>query len=135
MSDSLRPHGLEVARLFCPWDFPGKNTGVGCISSPGDLPDTGIKQLSHIWQLDSIPQSHMAHTKAIFLKHKLTEKNWNLKKRGENGRTEKIFEEIMPKKDSIQFSYKVFVRKMQRVTFLQIMKHTRKTYSQNEWLF
>ena len=38
----------------------------------------------------------------------------------------------MPKKDSIQFSYKVFVRKMQRVTFLQIMKHTRKTYSQNE---
>ena len=29
MSDSLWPHGLELARLFCPWDFPGKNTGVG----------------------------------------------------------------------------------------------------------
>ena len=26
----LRPHGLEPARLLCPWDFPGKNTGVGC---------------------------------------------------------------------------------------------------------
>ena len=26
----LRPHGLSPARLFCPWDFPGKNTGVGC---------------------------------------------------------------------------------------------------------
>ena len=26
----LRPHGQEPARLFYPWDFPGKNTGVGC---------------------------------------------------------------------------------------------------------
>ena len=26
------PQGLTVApaRLFCPWDFPSKNTGVGC---------------------------------------------------------------------------------------------------------
>ena len=30
MSDSLRPHGLEPTRLLCPWDFPGKSTGVGC---------------------------------------------------------------------------------------------------------
>ena len=33
MSDSLRPHGLQPAkpaRLLCPWDFPGKNIGVGC---------------------------------------------------------------------------------------------------------
>ena len=30
MSDSLWPYGLKSARLFCPWDFPGKNTGVGC---------------------------------------------------------------------------------------------------------
>ena len=29
MSDSLRPHGLQPARLLCPWDSPGKNTGVG----------------------------------------------------------------------------------------------------------
>ena len=26
----LRPHGLSPARLLCLWDFPGKNTGVGC---------------------------------------------------------------------------------------------------------
>ena len=25
----LRPHGPEPCRLLCPWDFPGKNTGVG----------------------------------------------------------------------------------------------------------
>ena len=28
--DSLWPHGLWPARLLWPWDFPGKNTGVGC---------------------------------------------------------------------------------------------------------
>ena len=26
----LWPLGLEPTRLLCPWDFPGKNTGVGC---------------------------------------------------------------------------------------------------------
>ena len=30
MSNSLRPHGLYPARLLCPCDSPGKNTGVGC---------------------------------------------------------------------------------------------------------
>ena len=32
LSDSLRPHALEAARLLCPWDSLGKNTGVGCHS-------------------------------------------------------------------------------------------------------
>ena len=27
---TLRPHGLQPTRLLCPWDFPGKDTGVGC---------------------------------------------------------------------------------------------------------
>ena len=30
MSDSLRPYGLQPTRLLCPWDSPGKNTGVHC---------------------------------------------------------------------------------------------------------
>ena len=30
VSDSLRCHGLQPARLLCPWDSPGRNTGVGC---------------------------------------------------------------------------------------------------------
>ena len=30
MSDSQWPHGLQPSRLLCPWDFPGKSTGVGC---------------------------------------------------------------------------------------------------------
>ena len=28
--NSLRLHGQEPTRLLCPWDSPGKNTGVGC---------------------------------------------------------------------------------------------------------
>ena len=30
MSNSFRPHGLEPSRLLHPWNFPGKDTGVGC---------------------------------------------------------------------------------------------------------
>ena len=29
MSDSLRLLGLQPIRFLCPWDFPGKNMGVG----------------------------------------------------------------------------------------------------------
>ena len=29
---TLRPHGWGPARLLHPWDFPGKNSGVGCYS-------------------------------------------------------------------------------------------------------
>ena len=29
-SDSLWPRGLEPTRLLCPWDSPGKKTGVDC---------------------------------------------------------------------------------------------------------
>ena len=29
-STLLRPHEPLPARLLCPWDFPSKNTGVGC---------------------------------------------------------------------------------------------------------
>ena len=30
LSDSLRSYGLQPVRLLCPWNSPGKNTGVGC---------------------------------------------------------------------------------------------------------
>ena len=56
MSDSLRPHGLQPTRLLCPWDFPGKSTGVGVpLPSPGDLPDPGIEPRSPALQADALP--------------------------------------------------------------------------------
>ena len=30
VSDSVRPQRRQPTRLLCPWDSPGKNTGVGC---------------------------------------------------------------------------------------------------------
>ena len=30
VSDSVRPHRRQPTRLLCPWDSPGKNTGMGC---------------------------------------------------------------------------------------------------------
>ena len=29
VSNSLQPHGLQSTRLLCPWNSPGKNTGLG----------------------------------------------------------------------------------------------------------
>ena len=45
-----------VARqVLCPWDFPGKSTGVGCHFLLQDLPDPGIKPASPALQADSLP--------------------------------------------------------------------------------
>ena len=56
MSDSLQPHGLSPARLLCPWNSPGKNTGVGSHALlQGNLPDPGIEPGSLTLQADSLP--------------------------------------------------------------------------------
>ena len=61
-SYSLRPHGLQPARLLCPWDFPDKNTGMGChFLLQGIFPIQGSNLcfLSLLrWQADSLPLSH-----------------------------------------------------------------------------
>ena len=49
--------------LLCPWDFPGKNSGVGChFLSQGIFPTQGSNSclllLLH-WQVDSLPLSHL----------------------------------------------------------------------------
>ena len=57
MSDSLQPHGLWPTRLLCPWDFPGKNTGVGShFLLQGIFSTQGSNlHLQHLlrWQADS----------------------------------------------------------------------------------
>ena len=41
----LQPHRLQpTRRILCPWDSPGKNTGVGChFLLQGIFPDPGIQ--------------------------------------------------------------------------------------------
>ena len=56
VSDSLWPHGLQPARLLCPWGFSRQEycSGLPC-SSPGDLANPGIKPRSPALQTDSLP--------------------------------------------------------------------------------
>ena len=47
MSDYLQSYGPEPSRLVCPWDSPGRNTGVGCHALlQGIFLDPGIKPAS-----------------------------------------------------------------------------------------
>ena len=55
--DSLWPYGLWSSRLLCPWDSPGKNTGMGCHALPqgSSWPrDQTLLSLLH-WQIGSLP--------------------------------------------------------------------------------
>ena len=60
MSDSLQPLGLLTTRFICPWDFPGKNIGVGChFFFQGIFPIQGSNlHLLHC-QAYSLPLSHL----------------------------------------------------------------------------
>ena len=55
--DSCDP--MDSSSLLYAWDFPGKNTGVGChFPSPGDLPNPQTKLQSPVspaLQVDSLP--------------------------------------------------------------------------------
>ena len=62
MSDSLRPQGLQSSRLLCPWDFPGKNTGMGChFLLQWILSTQGLNRCLlclMYWQTNCLPLSH-----------------------------------------------------------------------------
>ena len=45
MSDFLQPYRLWPSKLLCPWDSPGKNSGLPC-PPPGDVPDPVIEPMS-----------------------------------------------------------------------------------------
>ena len=59
MCDSFQPHGLYSTRLLCPWDFPGKNTGMGCHFLLQGIFLTQGKNLHLLcllhWQADCLP--------------------------------------------------------------------------------
>ena len=59
MFNSLRPHGPHPTSLLSPWDYLGKNTGVGCHALlQGIFPTQGFSpcllRLLH-WQAGSLP--------------------------------------------------------------------------------
>ena len=56
-------HGLQPTRLLCPWDFPGKNTGVGYYFLPQGIFLTRGLNPSFLcflhWQADSLPLPYL----------------------------------------------------------------------------
>ena len=77
LSDSLRPHGLQLTRLLCPWNSPGKNTGVGCRSLlRGIFPTQGsnpglphCRQILYCLSHHGSPMVLVNLSAIIFLKH------------------------------------------------------------------
>ena len=80
VSDSLWPCGLQPTRLLCPWNSPGKNTGVGSQSLlQGIIPtqgsNLGLPYCGPIFFLSSKPPGncHLSYThssinKTLYLK-------------------------------------------------------------------
>ena len=55
---TLRPCGLRPTRFLWPWDFPGKNAGVGChFLLLRIFPAQGSNPRSMHWQEDSITET------------------------------------------------------------------------------
>ena len=59
----LWPHGLQSARLLCPWDSPGKSTRVDCYFLlqrifPTQRQNPHLLSLLH-WQMGSLPLSRL----------------------------------------------------------------------------
>ena len=63
--NSLQLYGLKPIRLLCLWDFPSKNTGVGChFLLQGIFPAQGLSpHLLHLlhWQAGSLALSHQGN--------------------------------------------------------------------------
>ena len=58
----LQSHGLWLARVFCSWDFPSKNTGVGCHHLQGIFLTQGPNlSLLHLQVDFFLPLSHQGN--------------------------------------------------------------------------
>ena len=71
--NSLGPHGPQPARMLSPWDFPGKNTGVGCYFllqgifptqglNPGLLHLLHYRQIFYCWATEEAPLKRVMDT-------------------------------------------------------------------------
>ena len=68
---TLRPRGLQPTRLLCPWDPPGKSTGLGChFLLQGIFPTQGSNPTRLHWQADSLQLSRQGSPAAIVTFHK-----------------------------------------------------------------
>ena len=63
----LWPHGLQSTRLPCPWNFPGKRTGVGYrLFLQRIFPTQGSNPHLLHWQVDSLPGNPLLFLLLLF---------------------------------------------------------------------
>ena len=70
------PMDCRLPQLLCPWDFPGKNTGVGCQALlQGIFPTQGLNPrlfcLPH-WQAGSLPLAPPGKPSSCFSKFQIS---------------------------------------------------------------
>ena len=86
---TLQPPGLQPTRLLCPWDFPGKNTRVGChflLQSSFSAQQLNLCPL--YWKADSLPLSLLGspckrvkkkiNSELCFPVHRCLQRNWQI---------------------------------------------------------
>ena len=60
LCDSRASLSMRFPRLLCPWDLPGKNTGVGCyFLLQGIFWTQGLNLQFLCWQVYSLPLNHL----------------------------------------------------------------------------
>ena len=75
MSDSMQPHRWQPTRPLCPWDSPGKNTGVCCQRAEHKFPFVKVfplPPLSHTKRKRIITRSRKIAEKCVCTNTKLT---------------------------------------------------------------
>ena len=110
ITDSLQLHGLYPARFLCPWNSPGKNTDVGCLSFLQGIFPTQVLNLGllHCRQI-LYHLSHQGSLITVLFIWKLTSKNIVLSKWINNG-TSRQQDIIQCKKKKKPMSYQAMKR-------------------------
>ena len=69
VSTSLQPYGLQSSKLLCPWNYPCKNTGVGCHFLLQRIFPTQVlhPHLLH-WKVDSLSETLRKLISILFTK-------------------------------------------------------------------
>ena len=63
---TLQPHGLQPARLLCPWDSPSRNTERGChFLLQGIFLTQGLNLRLLHWKMNSLPLSHLESSRIL----------------------------------------------------------------------
>ena len=89
MSDSLQPCGLKPASFLLPWDFPGKDTGLGChfllqriFLTWGSLESLKSRDLLSLlsphWQAGSLPLCHLGSPDLYLPRKQKGDTPWSL---------------------------------------------------------